>query len=319
MRRLRKPAISLFSNCGAGDLGYAKAGFEFKIMAELDPRRLEVCLLNHSRAAGVPGDLRQTWKEVVKKYRSRVGKRRPALLAACPPCQGLSSARGNRGCNDDPDAGCKDERNLLVTVIADVAAALRPQLIVVENVQAFFVRKIRHPSNGTPLSAAELLVEKLSSEYEVFPILLDLCDFGVRQPLKRGFLTFTRRDLPCLRKLLRSKKAPYPRPAFAKDHGGKPITLKHALDALGLPSLDAKEESTAKSTVGGGLHYVPVWSDRRYRMVAAVPHHKGGNAWNNDCCPICGTTQIKDDNALCTNCGGLLLRPVIKARNGRFR
>src|SRR5438309_10344941 len=98
-------AVSLFSNCGAGDIGYAKAGFNFDVMAELDPRRLEVCLLNHPSAAGVPGDLRKTWKKVVQIYRTRAGKNRPALLAACPPCQGLSSARGNRGCADDPDAG----------------------------------------------------------------------------------------------------------------------------------------------------------------------------------------------------------------------
>ncbi len=38
-------AVSLFSNCGAGDLGYREAGFKFDVMAELDPRRLEVSLL----------------------------------------------------------------------------------------------------------------------------------------------------------------------------------------------------------------------------------------------------------------------------------
>src|SRR5947209_5610592 len=117
MRKSENPAISLFSNCGAGDLGYAKAGFNFEVMAELDPRRLEVCLLNHRSAVGVPGDLRRTWQDVVATYRLRVGNRVPTLMAACPPCQGLSSARGNRGRADDPDSGCKDERNLLVTVI----------------------------------------------------------------------------------------------------------------------------------------------------------------------------------------------------------
>ena len=29
-------AVSLFSNCGAGDLGFAAAGFRFRVMAELD-------------------------------------------------------------------------------------------------------------------------------------------------------------------------------------------------------------------------------------------------------------------------------------------
>src|SRR5258706_15924771 len=59
-------AVSLFSNCGAGDVGYRKAGFRFDVMAELDPRRLGVCLLNHPGATGVSGDLRKTWRKVVK-------------------------------------------------------------------------------------------------------------------------------------------------------------------------------------------------------------------------------------------------------------
>src|SRR5258708_6667380 len=103
MSRFR--AVSLFSNCGAGDLGYLVAGFQFDVMAELDPRRLDVCLLNHAGALGLPGDLRRTWTRVVKAYRERAGSRRPALLCACPPCQGMSSARSGKGRHDDADAG----------------------------------------------------------------------------------------------------------------------------------------------------------------------------------------------------------------------
>jgi len=69
--------LSLFSNCGAGDIGYRQAGFRFDVMAELDPRRLEVCLRNHSAAIGVPDDLRQTWPTVIERYREIAGK--PAL------------------------------------------------------------------------------------------------------------------------------------------------------------------------------------------------------------------------------------------------
>ena len=186
-------AVSLFSNCGAGDVGYAKAGFCFDVMAELDPRRLEICLLNHPNAVGVPGDLRDTWRHVVGKYRSRVGKTRPALLAACPPCQGISSARSDRGRESDPDAGMRDERNLLVTVIANVAMELQPRLVVVENVRAFLTRQVRHPETNRPISAAKLLVEQLMEDYEAFPFLADLCHYGVPQTRKRAFLTFVHR------------------------------------------------------------------------------------------------------------------------------
>ena len=101
-------SISLFSNCGAGDTGYAKAGFRFDVMAELDPRRLEVCLRNHPAAVGVPGDLRKTWPVVVDEYLDVAKGALLTLLAACPPCQGMSSARSHRGKEVDPDAGMKD-------------------------------------------------------------------------------------------------------------------------------------------------------------------------------------------------------------------
>ena len=185
MSKLR--AVSLFSNCGAGDVGYRDAGFRFDVMAELDPRRLDVCLLNHPGAEGVAGDLRKTWQTVIKKYRARAGKARPALLCACPPCQGMSSARSGKGSHDDAAAGSKDERNLLVTVVANVALELKPSLLVVENVPAFFTRKVHHPKDKKPVSAANYLITALADDYVAFPLVTDLCDFGVPQSRNPSF------------------------------------------------------------------------------------------------------------------------------------
>src|SRR6186713_3580948 len=98
-------AVSLFSNCGAGDVGFAAAGFKFDVMAELDERRLEVALKNHPAASGVSGDLRETLPDAVRAYRVRAAGQPPALLAACPPCQGMSSAQSGRGSGKDAAAG----------------------------------------------------------------------------------------------------------------------------------------------------------------------------------------------------------------------
>src|SRR5690606_38822533 len=108
-----RPAVSLFANCGAGDIGYHRAGFDFKVMAELEKHRLDVCKLNHPDAESILGDLRETWRQVIKQFKSLCGKSKPALLAACPPCQGMSSAKYDRGFHDDADAGSEDSRNLL--------------------------------------------------------------------------------------------------------------------------------------------------------------------------------------------------------------
>lgn len=304
-------AVSLFSNCGAGDLGYREAGFQFEVMAELDPRRLEVCLLNHPDAEGVPGDLRETWTEVVKKYRKRVGETPPAFLSACPPCQGMSSARSGRGKGYDADAGSKDERNLLVEVIALVAKELKPIVTAVENVPAFLTKKVRHPDTNQPISAASLLISRLSEDYEVFPIITDLCDFGVPQSRRRSFLTFVKKGVLGLNKFLESQRIPYPRPDFAPEYEGTArISITAALSKMNLPSLDAKSKETAKSP--NPLHFVPVWEERRYAMVAAIPPNSGKTAWENNKCFECGEVEVGDDAVFCPLCASPLLRPIVK-------
>lgn len=308
------PAVSLFSNCGAGDLGYANAGFAFDVLAELDPRRLDVAGLNLSDATLVPGDLRVTWPDVVSAYRTRQGLRSPALLAACPPCQGMSSARGGRGREDDPDAGSRDARNLLVEVIASVAHALAPRVVVVENVPAFFRRQVRHPRTGAPISAAVLLARSLRGKYELHPMEADLADYGVPQSRKRAFMCFLRRGDEVVRWFAERGRAPFPRPTHATDYGARPLTLRQALDELGAGSLDAGDSARA----GKGLHAVPVWDPARYAMVAAIPAGAGASAWDNDRCPSCGLVTPKD-MASCPACEARLNRPSVIDLDGGAR
>lgn len=318
MSKLR--AVSLFSNCGAGDVGYRDAGFRFDVMAELDPRRLDVCLLNHPGAEGVAGDLRKTWQTVIKKYRARAGKARPALLCACPPCQGMSSARSGKGSHDDAAAGSKDERNLLVTVVANVALELKPSLLVVENVPAFFTRKVHHPKDKKPVSAANYLITALADDYVAFPLVTDLCDFGVPQSRNRAFLTFVRKDLPGLKELLRIGRTPFPRATHAPDVGSaRPITLSEALESFALPALDAASPETASASDYAGFHSVPVWNERIYAMVAAIPHATGRSAWDNDACHHCGPVKVLPETVTCPQCNAPLLRPIVKEDDGSYR
>ncbi|MGH9025479.1 MAG: DNA cytosine methyltransferase [Acidimicrobiia bacterium] len=310
----RLPAISLFSNCGAGDSGYARAGFRFQVLAELQQPRLNVAALNHRQARTVPGDLRDTWPEVVAAYRERLGGRAPALLAACPPCQGLSSAQSRRGLAEDADAGSRDHRNLLIEVVAEVALALLPRAIVVENVVAFLTRSVRHPDTGQAISAARLLVERLAEEYRAFAIRTDLADFGVPQARRRAFVTLVRRDEPGLARFVEAGCVPFPRPTHGNDTSKEQLTLRTALAALAADPLDAAEDESA----GTGMHRVPVWNERRYRMVARIPPNSGLSAWDNTDCDRCGAVSARRDYATCERCGAPLLRPVIKDK-GRWR
>ncbi|WP_419845155.1 DNA cytosine methyltransferase [Candidatus Poriferisocius sp.] len=312
-------AVSLFSNCGAGDKGFAQAGFTFRVMAEVDERRLGVAALNHDKAVCVSGDLRNTWPEVVKSYRVGQSKGRVTLLSACPPCQGMSSARGHRGQESDARAGSRDHRNLLVEVIAQVAKELEPRLLVVENVPAFLSRLVLDPRDRQPISAAALLVDILRKEYQVYPFLADLADFGVPQRRVRAFLTFVRRNDLMLEHLEASEAVPYP--SLQGLPGGGPIrrTLGDALAELRALPLDAKSQSDARDEQEP-MHSVPVWGDdHRYRMVAAIPSGSGRRAWQNSCCDRCGEVEVGSDDAMCPECEGPLLRPVVRERDGSYR
>ena len=310
-------SISLFSNCGAGDLGFARAGFCFRVMAELVNSRLDVALLNHSGAIGVPGDLRKTWPLVVQQWRLNEGANRPDLLAACPPCQGMSSVRSGRGLVSDPEAGSKDPRNLLVVPIARIASELAPSVVVVENVTAFLRRMVRDPDSGEPVSAARLLVRMLTDAYEVFPFLTDLADYGVPQTRKRAFLTFVRRESGAVDNLRTSGKSPYPRPTNREERGRERISLEAALKSYGLIRLDSMNDALA-SDGERKLHFVPVWPARQYRMVAAIPPNSGGSAWENRQCEACGDVEVSSEAVDCPDCKMPLLRPFV-VEEGRRR
>ncbi len=205
-------------------------------------------------------------------------------------------------------------------MIAQVARALRPRVVVVENVPAFLTRHVEHPETGKGISAAVLLIESLNDDYLVYPLLTDLADYGIPQTRKRAFLTLVRRDEPGLAWLSKKSKAPYPRPATPGEAGGPPpMTLMEALAELGAAPLDAADETTAADSEGHPFHTVPVWRDRRYAMVAAIPPNGGASAWENDQCEHCGRVSVGAEDAVCPQCGEALLRPVTRNEDGTWR
>lgn len=232
----------------------------------------------------------------------------------------MSSARSGKGNHDDAEAGSKDDRNLLVTVIANVALKLMPSLIVVENVPAFFTRKVHHPKDKKSVSAANYLVTSLADDYVAFPLVTDLCDFGVPQSRNRAFLTFVRKDLPGLKELLRIGRTPFPRATHAEDVGcARPVTLADALASFALPKLDAAFPETARADEYAGFHSVPVWGERTYAMVAAIPSGSGRSAWDNDVCHHCGPVKVLPETVLCPKCATPLLRPIVMEDDGNYR
>jgi len=308
------PAISLFSNCGAGDLGFRRARFQFLLMAELLSERLEICRWNHQDFEDartlpeenfVEGDLRTTWKEVCGRWKITMGEEAsPALLSACPPCQGMSTARSGIGRGNDLESGDQDERNLLVEVIADVTRCLKPKLVVVENVPAFLTRQVPHPESGEGISAARLLCEDLSGNYIPFPFLVDMADYDVPQHRQRTFVTFVRRDQDFLTHLREAGKHPYPKPAAER------VELGDFLEEEDFTELDSHQNTNGEDK----MHVVPSLPEERRRLISAISE-PGGSAWENGC-DNCGADDIGEDAALCPECEEVLPRPTTEGENG---
>ena len=282
-------------------------------------RRLAVASLNHPGARTVPGDLRYTWPVAVDAFREAHGNERPVLVSGCPPCQGMSTARGARGMEADADAGMRDGRNLLVLPIAKVAAKIRPTFVAVENVPAFLRRKVRNPSGNEPISAAKLLLRRLENDYHGFVLLVvDLCEYGVPQNRMRAFLTLVRKGTAALDALERAGRAPFPAPTHGAAGLPEAVTIDHAFAELGLPALDARSAKSARAK-HDPMHRIPVLSKRHYRMVAAIPAGSGASAWQTNSCSACGPVHAPKESAVCPTCDGPLLRPVVKRSDGLWR
>jgi len=97
------------------------------------------------------------------------------------------------------------------------------------------------------------------------------------------------------------------------------VTLRTALKSFGLPSLDASSDDLAGSDGFKGFHAVPVWDDRIYDMVAAIPPRSGRSAWENRTCSQCGSQKAGENDAVCPKCAEPLPRPVVEDPDGTFR
>jgi DNA (cytosine-5)-methyltransferase 1 len=204
-----------------------------------------------------------------------------------------------------------------VQVVLEATRALKPRVVVVENVPAFLTRQVRHPSSGGAVSAATILIDELADNYVPFSLLADLADYGVPQTRKRAFITFVHKAERGLVKLRSAGRAPFPRPTHSPDYGGAHVVLGEAMASWGLPPLDAVDPESSRSD--DPLHNVPVWDPRHYAMVAAIPGGAGGSAWDNQSCERCGPATVARDDATCPSCRGPLLRPVVVDAAGETR
>lgn len=156
-------ALSLFAGCGGLDLGFKEQGFQVDGALDIDP----VAISNYRSNVGEEG---MVW-DLSGGMLPRDFKGTSVLLAGSP-CQGFSTI-GKRD--------VADPRNNLLLTTGHIAKALKPKVVVAENVPGALAGQHKKYWNA--------LEGMLRSEgYRAQTVLLRATSFGVPQLRKRIFL-----------------------------------------------------------------------------------------------------------------------------------
>jgi len=233
----------------------------------------------------------------------------------------MSSSNPSRGKVADADAGTRDERNLLLLSAVPVVNALKPRIVVVENVPQALLRTVRVRKNGKPRKAIEFFHQRLP-EYRIFSGVVQMAYYGVPQLRRRSIVVAVHQDEPWVDQLAEANLLPWPRPTHTEEpmDGLLPwITLTEWFNTMNYVSLDAKEAATASDS-SDPLHCVPVYEGDRYLWVADVPPNSGQSAYQNSKCHTCGRTDVPEGIATCPTCGEVMRnRPHVVEKSGKVR
>lgn len=169
--------MDLFCGTGGFSNGFEKsrnAKYETIFGIDILPKSVETFRLNHPRALGMCGDIRNIRCEELS---SRLNIRRGQLdlIIGGPPCQGFSSIRPFRASNED------DPRNNLFEQFANFVNYFRPRGLVMENVVGLATHK-----GGEAISQITECFTALG--YTCDWRLLNAANFGVPQRRERLIL-----------------------------------------------------------------------------------------------------------------------------------
>ncbi len=306
-------AVSLFSGAGLSDMGYEMAGFRFLVQVEVDHKRAEIGAINFPHSTWLTRDACGSTDEVATAYH-KATSRRLDLLVATPPCQGMSSSNPSRGKRRSPRAQELETKNRLMLEVIPVAQKLKPRVIVAENVRPVLTLNVEY--EGANRTVIDHISHHLK-DYEVFPVVVNVADYGIPQVRKRALVVAIHKDEPYLKTMTSRKEAPLPSPTHSErpTNGALPwVSIRQWLHLMEYDHLDAKSEDMARGE--HWLHFVPSYGTDRYMQVSQIPANSGRSAFENDECPSCGEQQVAADLILCPSCGEVMRnRPYVK-RNG---
>jgi len=186
-----RKCIDLFSGCGGLSLGLEQSGFEHIFAVEQHPDAFATYQRN--LITGKPYERRwPNWlpqkahdiRALLTDYKQHLISLRGSidLVAGGPPCQGFSM-NGKR----DPH----DPRSSMVEAYLEFVEAVRPKIILMENVRGFL--SMPHPTGGKYPAYVKKELQRMG--YLASDIVIAASDWGVPQKRLRYILIAVREDI----------------------------------------------------------------------------------------------------------------------------
>ena len=156
--------LSLFSSAGIGELGIRASGLSILLSNELLKNRALLYQENFPETKSICGDIWELRNEICNSW-TQLNSDSPFLIYATPPCQGMSfnsvgkrlqEIRSGRKPKDDP-------RNSLIIPTIDIVKRLKPQWLLLENVEGM-QNTIIPIGNGEYKNIIDFIKESLISE-----------------------------------------------------------------------------------------------------------------------------------------------------------
>ena len=315
--------LSLFSSAGIGELGLKASGMKILLSNELLSNRCALYKENYPETESLCGDIWMLKENIIKKWQDfNVGS--PFIIYATPPCQGMSfnsvgkrlqEIRAGRQPKDDP-------RNQLIIPTIEIIKKLRPQWILLENVQGM-ENTIIPIKEGVYKNIIDYIKEELFPEYEGSPEVVNCADYGIPQTRIRLITIFSRTEKG--RAYYKKNGTFLPSKTHSEngeDGKKKWVTLR---DAIGkLPPLSGEKGKNKDANIP--WHIVPIMKPEKFWWVKNTPYNE--TAYNNQCVN-CGYSDNprhgmqfkngrhiskKDTPIYCEKCGALLPRPTMVDR-----
>ncbi|MEM0134415.1 MAG: DNA cytosine methyltransferase [Thermoplasmatales archaeon] len=241
--------LDFFSGLGVMSLGLIEEGLGVSLGLEIDAKRIKLYESNlgiNAKQVDLSIETSKSMSSIIESENLK-----PKVIVGCPPCQSFSYLHRTRGIPTEQDV-----RTELVTKYGQLAASLRPKIIVFENVSG-----VLSPNNKVYFEKY-LKFLKLS-QYLTSWGVLDAADYGVPQHRKRIVAISIRNDLKVDPTL--------PNPTHSRDGSGKTKKWITVREAIG----DLKPLESGDTDPNDPLHFASAHTENTLKIIRAIPKDGG--------------------------------------------